>query len=79
MVEDDAPVLRAFIGSLFIQGGGVMGFPEHFQQFVEGYFGLVVNDIKTFCMARCLCADLLICWVFYMATAVTAGYFVDPI
>ena len=78
MEEYDTPILGTYIIALPIEGGGVMGLPEDFQQLVDGYFRWVIYQLAYFSMAGVFFADLLVGGVHDMSATVTAGDFQHP-
>ena len=73
MVKDHAAVLRAYIISLPVEAGGIMHFPEYFQQFVIADGLGVINDLETFRMARRPAAHLFIRRIGDLSSGI-AGY-----
>ena len=62
-VKDDGAVLGAMVGALAVEGGGIVGFPEDFQQLVVGENGGIKFDLDHFGVAGGAGADLFIAWV----------------
>ena len=79
VVENDGAILRTFVGSLSVEGGGVVGLEEDFQKLgVANLFGVEVNA-DNFGVSRRACADFFISWVFDCAACVARFYFAHAI
>lgn len=68
--EDDGAVLRAGVGALAVEGGGVVGIPEEVDQLLVGDFFRVVGDLHDFGVAGSAAADLFVGGVFGGASGV---------
>lgn len=73
VVEDYRAVLRADVGPLAVQRGGVVGAPEYLEQVVEGNDGGVKGNLDGFRMTGRARANLSIGRIFRVAAGI-AGY-----
>jgi hypothetical protein len=60
MIEYDRAILRAYIGSLAVQGCGVMSFPEEVQKLFEGDLCRIIGDTSYLRMAGSAGAHLFV-------------------
>src|SRR5664279_6624597 len=75
MVENYAAILRTNIISLTIERGGVVRFPEYFQQFVETNQFRIIDDLQTFGMTGFTGANVFIRRVFNGSSGIAGGHF----
>ena len=59
-VENDAAVLGPLVISLTVEGGGVVGLPEYFQEFVVADLRWVVDDLAGFGVSGISFGDLVV-------------------
>ncbi len=64
VVKDGAAVLGPYIIALTVEGSGVMGLPECFQQFIKTDLLGIVYNLYTFGMASSAFANFFISWIF---------------
>ena len=79
VIEDDAAVLGALVVTLAVEGSGVVGFPENFEEFVVGDLSRIVDDLAGFGVAGGALADLFVGGIGHIAAAITGGDFQDAV
>lgn len=60
VIKNDAAILRANVGTLAIEGGGVVGFPEDLKQLLERDHRGIENDAHDLCVASIAAADVVV-------------------
>jgi len=70
MEKNRGAVLRTPVRALAVDLGGIVVFPENFQQVGIGDFGGIELDFDGFGVARAIGTDFLIGWVFRLAAGV---------
>lgn len=74
VVKNSASVLGAHIVALTIQGGGVMCFPENFQQFGKTDFSRIIYDLQAFRVTGFTTTHFFVGGILGFAAGVTGGY-----